>query len=61
MVNTRTVRAMTAEEKRVIFAWSLGTIFEWYDFYLFGVLTARSARWPTLRSERSGAWRTRRP
>lgn len=30
---------MTAEEKRVIFASSLGTIFEWYDFYLFGVLT----------------------
>jgi len=31
---------MTADEKRVIFASSLGTIFEWYDFYLFGVLTA---------------------
>jgi MFS family permease len=33
-------RRMTAEEKRVIFASSLGTVFEWYDFYLFGVLTA---------------------
>jgi MFS family permease len=32
-------RPMTADEKRVIFASSLGTIFEWYDFYLFGVLT----------------------
>ncbi len=32
--------AMTSDEKRVIFASSLGTIFEWYDFYLFGVLTA---------------------
>jgi len=31
---------MSADEKRVIFASSLGTIFEWYDFYLFGVLTA---------------------
>ncbi len=26
------------EEKRVIFASSLGTIFEWYDFYLYAVL-----------------------
>ena len=29
---------MTSEEKFVIFASSLGTIFEWYDFYLYGVL-----------------------
>ncbi|MCA0242845.1 MAG: MHS family MFS transporter [Proteobacteria bacterium] len=29
---------MSAEEKRVIFASSLGTVFEWYDFYLFGVM-----------------------
>ncbi len=27
-----------AEERKVIFASSLGTIFEWYDFYLFAVL-----------------------
>jgi MFS family permease len=40
MANTERVRPMTADEKRVIFASSLGTIFEWYDFYLFGVLTA---------------------
>ena len=26
-------RPMTAEEKKVIFASSLGTVFEWYDFY----------------------------
>jgi MFS family permease len=39
MANNQPVRAMSAEEKRVIFASSLGTIFEWYDFYLFGVLT----------------------
>ena len=30
---------MTPGEKRVIFASSLGTIFEWYDFYLYGALT----------------------
>jgi MFS family permease len=29
---------MTSEEKFVIFASSLGTIFEWYDFYLYAVL-----------------------
>jgi MFS family permease len=29
---------MTKEEKFVIFASSLGTIFEWYDFYLYAVL-----------------------
>src|SRR6202047_5199929 len=29
---------MTGEEKFVIFASSLGTIFEWYDFYLYAVL-----------------------
>jgi MFS family permease len=31
---------MTGEEKRVIFASSLGTVFEWYDFYLAGSLAA---------------------
>lgn len=34
------VRPITAEEKKVIFASSLGTVFEWYDFYLFGVMAA---------------------
>ncbi|MFM0096856.1 MFS transporter [Paraburkholderia nemoris] len=29
---------MTRDEKRVIFASSLGTVFEWYDFYLAGSL-----------------------
>ena len=29
---------MTSDEKRVIFASSLGTVFEWYDFYLAGSL-----------------------
>ena len=31
---------MTAEEKKVIMASSAGTIFEWYDFYLYGALAA---------------------
>ncbi|MFZ6762342.1 MULTISPECIES: MFS transporter [Acetobacterales] len=29
---------MTREERRVILASSLGTVFEWYDFYLYGSL-----------------------
>ena len=32
------VRPMSGDEKRVIFASSLGTVFEWYDFYLYGSL-----------------------
>ncbi|UUX95825.1 MFS transporter [Aquabacterium sp. J223] len=35
---------MTKEEKKVIFASSLGTVFEWYDFYLYGSLAAIIAR-----------------
>ncbi|MDB5820903.1 MAG: transporter, partial [Rhizobacter sp.] len=31
---------MTKEERKVIFASSLGTVFEWYDFYLYGTLAA---------------------
>src|SRR4030088_1266998 len=27
-----------AEERKVIFASSLGTVFEWYDFYLYATL-----------------------
>jgi len=34
------VRPMTAEERKVILASSLGTVFEWYDFYLYGSLAA---------------------
>jgi hypothetical protein len=29
---------MTGEERLVIFASSLGTVFEWYDFYIYGTL-----------------------
>ncbi len=35
---------MSAEEKKVIFASSLGTVFEWYDFYLYGSLAAVIAK-----------------
>jgi MFS family permease len=35
---TTKVRPMTRDEKRVILASSLGTVFEWYDFYLYGAL-----------------------
>ena len=31
-------RPMSAEERKVILASSLGTVFEWYDFYLYGSL-----------------------
>src|SRR3974390_2035075 len=31
-------RTMTADERLVIFASSLGTVFEWYDFYIYGTL-----------------------
>ncbi|WP_430417991.1 MFS transporter [Methylibium petroleiphilum] len=32
--------SMTKEQRKVIFASSLGTVFEWYDFYLYGSLAA---------------------
>jgi len=31
---------ISAEDRKVIFASSLGTVFEWYDFYLYGSLAA---------------------
>lgn len=37
-------RPMSPEEKKVIFASSLGTVFEWYDFYLYGSLAAIIAK-----------------
>jgi MFS family permease len=39
-----TSRGITAEERKVIFASSLGTVFEWYDFYLYGSLAAIIAK-----------------
>src|SRR5688572_7929037 len=35
---------LTASHRRVILASSLGTVFEWYDFYLYGALAAIIAR-----------------
>src|SRR5206468_2573801 len=31
-------RGMTKDERFVVFASSLGTVFEWYDFYLYAIL-----------------------
>jgi MFS family permease len=36
--------AITKDERKVIFASSLGTVFEWYDFYLYGSLAAIISR-----------------
>lgn len=44
MATTAAPRPMTPEEKKVIFASSLGTVFEWYDFYLYGSLAAIIAK-----------------
>lgn len=38
--NVASSEGMTKEERKVIFASSLGTVFEWYDFYLYGTLAA---------------------
>ena len=39
-----TSQGLTKEEKKVIMASSLGTVFEWYDFYLYGALAAIIAK-----------------
>ena len=44
MATANIPRPMTGEEKKVIFASSLGTVFEWYDFYLYGSLAAIIAK-----------------
>jgi MFS family permease len=38
-------KKMTSEQRMVIFASSLGTVFEWYDFYIYGTLAAFLARY----------------
>jgi predicted MFS family arabinose efflux permease len=43
--NTRREGGMTAEERKVIFASSLGTVLEWYDFYIYGTLGAFLAKY----------------
>jgi MFS family permease len=37
-MNRESSGGMTGEERLVIFASSLGTVFEWYDFYIYGTL-----------------------
>ena len=44
MATSQKAAPMTAEERKVIFASSLGTVFEWYDFYLYGSLAAIIAK-----------------
>src|SRR5579872_4717043 len=36
---------MTSEQRLVIFASSLGTVFEWYDFYIYGTLATFLAKY----------------
>src|SRR5947209_18229025 len=38
MSTSHTGEGVTREERRVILASSVGTIFEWYDFYLYATL-----------------------
>ena len=44
-VNTPTTGGMTSEHKIVILASSLGTVFEWYDFYIYGTLAVFLAKY----------------
>jgi MFS family permease len=44
-INTPRAGGMTAEQRLVIFASSLGTVFEWYDFYIYGTLAAFLAKY----------------
>ena len=37
-------RTLDGNEKMVIFASSLGTVFEWYDFFVYGTLTANISK-----------------
>jgi hypothetical protein len=39
MATSTPTQSLSAEERKVIFASSLGTVFEWYDFYLYATLT----------------------
>jgi len=44
-VNTSGSAGMTSEQRLVIFASSLGTVFEWYDFYIYGTLAVFLAKY----------------
>ena len=43
--DTTSSASMTSEQRMVIFASSLGTVFEWYDFYIYGTLGAYLAKY----------------
>ena len=38
LMEEESVQSLGTEERKVIFASSLGTVFEWYDFYLYATL-----------------------
>jgi hypothetical protein len=38
LLEEESVKSIGTEERKVIFASSLGTVFEWYDFYLYATL-----------------------
>ncbi len=44
-INAPRSGGMTSEQRLVIFASSLGTVFEWYDFYIYGTLDAFLAKY----------------
>ena len=44
-VNAPQTGGMTSEQRLVIFASSLGTVFEWYDFYIYGTLAVFLAKY----------------
>jgi len=44
-VNAPRTGGMTSNERLVIFASSLGTVFEWYDFYIYGTLAVFLAKY----------------
>jgi MFS family permease len=44
-INAPRAGGMTSEQRLVIFASSLGTVFEWYDFYIYGTLAAFLAKY----------------
>ena len=54
--NTYREGGMTSEERMVIFASSLGTVFEWYDFYIYGTLAPDSGGAVLLRRQSDGGF-----
>lgn len=40
MSGEKPAQSMSMDERRVVWASSMGTVFEWYDFYLYGALAA---------------------